>query len=219
MSDAMPRSPIRRALLLAAAGALASTPVRAAPARVLTILGDSVTAGLGLAAADALPARLQAALAARGAAWTVRGSGVSGDTTADGLARLDFSVRPDTAACLVALGGNDLLQGGDPGAVRANLTAIARLLRGRGILVVIAGVLAPARIGADYARAFDAAFPAAARASGAGLYPDLFAGVGRDPRLLQADGVHPNAQGVRIIADHLATVLAPRLRAAGGRRP
>ena len=94
---------------------------RGPQAQVVTILGDSITAGLGLPAAAALPAQLQAALARLGAPAVVRGAGVSGDTTADGLARLDFSVQADTAVCLVALGGNDLLQGLDPKTTRANL--------------------------------------------------------------------------------------------------
>jgi len=156
------------------------------------------------------------ALGRLGAAARVRAAGVSGDTSADGLARVDFSVQPDTAVCLVALGGNDLLQGVDPKSVQANLAAIVRRLRARRIGVVLAALQAPPQIGRDYARAFDAAFPAAARTGGAALYPDLLAGVGRNPALLQHDAIHPNAAGVRIIADRLAPVLA---RALAARRP
>jgi acyl-CoA thioesterase-1 len=208
----------RRAVLAGAAATLTVGAARAAARPnsappVVTILGDSVTAGFGLAAADALPIQLQAALARLGLHAEVRGAGVSGDTTADGRARAGFSVQPDTAVCLVALGGNDLLQGVEPANVRANLIDIVRALKARRMAVVLAGLTAPPRIGAAYARAFDAAFPAAARASGAILYPDLFAGVGRDMRFLQGDGVHPNPAGVKLIAARLAPVIAQTLRA------
>ena len=200
---------LRRRAVLAAAVALAAGRALAAPrVKVVTVLGDSITAGLGLPAAQALPAQLQLALAHIGVLARVRGAGVSGDTSADGLARVDFSVQADTDLCLVALGGNDLLQGVEPTAVRDNLTAIARRLRARRIGVVLAAMLAPPQIGAAYARDFDAAFPAAAKAGGAVLYPYLLAGVGRDPRLLQRDAIHPNAAGVQVIAARLAPVLA-----------
>jgi acyl-CoA thioesterase-1 len=204
----------RRALLAGAVAALAARGVWAAgKAPVVTILGDSITAGLGLPAAQALPAQLRAALARLGVSAEVRGAGVSGDTSADGLARVDFSVQPDTAVCLVALGGNDLLQGADPAGTRASLTAIVKRLKARRIGVVLAGMTAPPRIGSAYAKAYDASFPAAARAGGAVLYPDLLAGVGRDVRLLQRDAIHPNAAGVKIIAQRLAPVIAQALKA------
>src|SRR6202035_4237986 len=171
-----------------------------------TILGDSITAGLGLPAAAALPAQLAAALARLGSPATVRGAGVSGDTSADGLARLDFSVQADTDVCLVALGGNDLLQGLDPKTTRANLAAIVRRLKARRMAVVLAGMTAPRAVGAGYARDFGAVFPAVARAERTPLYPDLLAGIG--PGLRQRDGIHPNATGVKIIATGLAPLVA-----------
>src|SRR5580692_5518094 len=128
MSRTPDRFFIRRTVLLGIAAGAAS-PAFAARQRIVTILGDSITAGLGLPAAAALPAQLGLALARLGAAATVRGAGVSGDTSGDGLARLDFSVQADTAVCLVALGGNDLLQGIDPRVTRANLEAIVRRLK------------------------------------------------------------------------------------------
>jgi acyl-CoA thioesterase-1 len=210
MAQAPDRFVIRRTLI-AGLGAVAASPVPAArPAPVVTILGDSITAGLGLPAAAALPAQLGAALARLGAPAVVRGAGVSGDTTADGLARLDFSVQPDTAVCLVALGGNDLLQGLDPKSVRANLDAIVRRLKARRIGVVVAGLTAPRAVGAGYAKDFGAVFASVARAEGAALYPDLLAGVG--PALRQGDGIHPNAAGVKVIAAGLAPVVARALR-------
>ncbi len=210
----MPATPhaSRRTLLagLFAAGAATARPARP---RLVTILGDSITAGYGLAADDALPAQLARALAALGTPATVRGAGVSGDTTAGGLARLEFSVQPDTELCLVALGGNDLLQGIDPRVTRANLTRILLRLKARHMAAILAGIAAPAAIGAAYARDFDAAFPAAARAAGGvPLYPDLLAGVGRDPRLNQRDGIHPNPAGAAIIARRLAPLVARTLR-------
>jgi acyl-CoA thioesterase I len=214
----MHRSPdrffIRRALI-ASLAAFVAAPALAAPRRqVVTILGDSITAGLGLPAAAALPAQLQAALARLKAPAVVRGAGVSGDTTADGLSRLDFSVQADTALCIVALGGNDLLQGLDPKTTRANLEAVVRRLKARRTLVVVAGLTAPKAVGAHYVRDFDAVFPAVARAEHVPLYPDLLAGVG--PGLRQRDGVHPNAAGVKVIAGRLAPLVA---RTLGYRAP
>lgn len=201
---------------LAAAQSLASQALAAPRRQVVTLLGDSITAGLGLPAAAALPAQLQAALVRLRVHTVVRGAGVSGDTTGDGLARLDFSVQADTALCVVALGGNDLLQGLDPKTTRANLTAIVRRLRARRIGVVLAGLTAPRAVGAGYARDFDAVFAAVARAEHVPFYADLMAGVG--PGLRQRDGIHPNAAGVRVIAGRLAPLIA-RTLAARGQRP
>jgi acyl-CoA thioesterase-1 len=207
-----PHPVLTRRALVAAAVALPAVRALAAPRPVVTILGDSITAGLGLPAAQALPAQLEAALARIGVPALVRGAGVSGDTTASGLARVDFSVQSDTRVCLVALGGNDLLQGQDPATMRANLTAIVRKLKARRIAVVLAGMIAPPAIGAGYARDYSAVFPAVARSQGVILYPNLLAGVGQNPRLNQRDGIHPNAAGVLIIAAGLAPVVARALR-------
>ena len=210
-----PFSPARRRLLAAALAAVflgRASPALAAGRPVVTILGDSITAGYGLTAAAALPARLQVALAAIGAPAVVRGAGVSGDTTAGGLARLNFSVQTDTDVCVVALGGNDLLRGLDPRATRANLTAIVRRLKARRIAVVLAGITAPAAIGAAYARDFNAVFGAVARAERVAFYPDLLAGVGGRPALNQRDGIHPNAAGARLVAARLAPLVARVLK-------
>lgn len=186
----------------------------AAPARrrVVTLLGDSITAGYGLPAKASLPYQLEAALGGSAAGVRVRGAGVSGDTTADGLARVDFSVQPDTDVCVVALGGNDLLQGGDPKRVRANLDKIVRRLKARGITVVLVGLKAPSVIGAGYAREFDAVFPALAKAHGVAFVPNLLAGVAMDSRFNQRDGIHPNAAGVKVIAARLAPLIAQALK-------
>ena len=213
----IPAAPTRREAL-ALAAAVAATPAFAAGAPVVTMLGDSITAGYGLPAAVALPAQLQAALARLGHPARVRGAGVSGDTTANGLSRVDFSVQSDTRLCIVALGGNDLLRGLDPSQTRMNLIRIVDKLKRRRIRVMIAGLKAPTVIGAAYARDFDATFPAVGRSTGADLYPDLLAGVAGVAALNQADGIHPNPAGVRLIVAGLAPAVArdlARKRLAG----
>jgi acyl-CoA thioesterase-1 len=210
----MPSTIHRRALLTAAAALGLGAPALAAARRTLTLtmLGDSITAGLGLAGDAALPAQLQAELARLGVNARVRAAGVSGDTTADGLARTDFSVKGDTDLCLVALGANDLLQGVDPRVTRRNLDAILGKLQARHIPAMLAGLRAPGAIGSGYAREFDAVFPNIARAHGVRLYPDLLAGVMGDAALNQSDGIHPNARGARVIAARLAPVVAAVLK-------
>jgi acyl-CoA thioesterase-1 len=207
----------RRALV---AGAISILPVVALPTlalaargQVVTILGDSITAGLGLPAQAALPAQLHLALEQLGVHNVVRGSGVSGDTTAGGAARVDFSIQPDTAVVVVALGGNDLLQGLDPKGTRTNLERILARLKQRRMGVVLAGIAAPPELGRGYARDFDAVYTGLARQYGVALYPDLLAGVGRNRTLLQSDGLHPNAQGVGVIARRLAPIVAKALAA------
>jgi acyl-CoA thioesterase-1 len=202
---------VTRRHILLAAPLLAARPALAARRRVVTILGDSITAGLGLPAAQALPARLQAELTRRGVSAQVRGAGVSGDTSAGGLARVDFSVQPDTDICLVALGGNDLLQGLDPRTTRGNLDSIIARLQKRGIGVVLAGLQPPPAIGLSYARDFAALYADLARLRRVPLYPNLLSGVG--PALTQRDGLHPNAQGAQVIAAGLAPVVAKALAA------
>ena len=204
-----------RRTLLAWPLLLAAGPALAAPARtkIVTVLGDSITAGYGLAAKSALPYQLQLALTKLGVAAQVRAAGVSGDTTAGGLARVDFSVRKDTDLTVVALGANDLLQGQDPKRTRANLDGIVRKLKSRKIAVVLTGIAAPVEVGGGYARDFNAVFPAVARTHGVPLYPNLLDGVARQPTLNQPDGIHPNARGAAIIAARLAPTVAKALAA------
>ncbi len=170
---------------------------------VVAILGDSITAGYGLPAREALPAQLEAALAAAGTPVRVRAAGVSGDTTAGALARLDFSIQDDTDLCVVAVGGNDLLQGIEPARMRANLEAIITGLQARNIPVLLAGMQAPPSYGA-YATEFAAVFESLSRDHDIPLYPFLLDGVALDPALNQDDGIHPNAEGVKRIAGRLA---------------
>ena len=207
-----PYGPVtRRAVGALIVGAAVSPAFAAGKPRIVTMLGDSITAGYGLPARDALPARLEAQLAKLAPGTRVRAAGVSGDTSAGGAARVDFSVQKDTAVCVVALGGNDLLQGLDPKQTRANLDRIIRRLKARGVTVVLAGLTAPTAIGRGYSREFGAIFPALARQHGVALYPDLLAGVAGNPRLNQRDGIHPNAVGVVLIAGKLAPVVARAL--------
>ena len=214
MADTRPLMLCRRTLMAAGIAALpAAMPLEAFAARgqVVTILGDSITAGYGLPQADSLPIQLHAALEKLGVANIVRGAGVSGDTTQDGAGRMDFSIRPDSQVVVVALGGNDILQGVNPKTTRANLDKILTRLKERRMVVVLAGLHAPTEIGAGYARDFDAIYPGLARAHGVILYPDLLAGVSRNKALNQADAIHPNAAGVQVIVGKLAPVVAKAL--------
>jgi len=211
MSVTAPRFLTRRQTLI---GLAAASQIAAAPRdRVVTVLGDSITAGLGLPAGQAMPAQLQSALLRMGVLARVRAAGVSGDTSGGGLARVDFSVAPETALCVVALGGNDLLQGIEPRVTKANLAAILRKLKARRINVMLVGVGAPPLIGASYAREFNALYPALSREFGAPLYPNILAGVGGRRALMQGDGIHPNAAGAKVIGERLAPFVAQALRA------
>src|ERR1700761_6261557 len=206
---------ISRALFAGSLLALPASAVRAAQpdgTLVVTMLGDSLTAGYGLQARDAIPARLQAALRASGLKVIVRPAGVSGDTSADGLARADFSVRPDTDLCLVVLGGNDLLQGIEPAQMKANLDGIVKKLKARHIAAMLVGVKAPPAMGADYAKEFDAVVPDLARAEHVPVFPDLLGKVALDRSLNQGDGIHPNPQGVRQVVARLGPAVAAALQ-------
>ncbi len=160
------------------------------------MLGDSITAGFGLAAGDALPVRLQAALRERGRTVTIVNAGVSGDTTAGGRARLDWSLAERPDAVIVALGGNDGLRGIEPRNSAANLTAILDRLRERGIPAMLAGMYAPPNLGADYGREFAAVFTRLGMREGVVNYPFLLDGVAGEAALNQPDRIHPNPAGV-----------------------
>jgi acyl-CoA thioesterase I len=165
----------------------------------IVALGDSLTAGLGLPADAAFPARLQRALAQKGIAAEVVNAGVSGDTTADGLARVDWSVPEDADSVILELGANDALRGLDPAQTRGNLDAILRRLAARRLPALLAGMRAPPNLGADYVRAFDAIYPALAAAHGVIFYPFFLDGVAAERGLNQGDGIHPTAAGVDVI--------------------
>jgi acyl-CoA thioesterase-1 len=163
----------------------------------LLALGDSLTAGYGLPQDQGFVPRLQASLAAHGRSVRVINAGVSGDTTAGGLARLDWALAEDPQAAIVALGGNDGLRGLPPAQSRANLAAILDRLAARRIPALLAGMLAPPNLGADYGREFAAVFHDLARARPEVVFvPFFLEGVAGDATLNQADGIHPNARGV-----------------------
>ena len=170
------------------------------PIRIV-VLGDSLAAGFGLAAPDALPAKLERALKQKGMAVAIENAGVSGDTPAGGLARLDWSVGEGTDAVILELGANDALRGSDPKATRTALEAIIKRLKERHIAVLLAGMLAPRNFGPDYARAFDAIYPELAAAHDLILYPFILEGVAGDRALNQPDGLHPTAAGVDVMVD------------------
>ncbi len=161
------------------------------------MLGDSITAGYGLARGEALPARLEAALRAKGRAVRVIDAGVSGDTTAGGRARLDWALAENPHAVIVALGGNDALRALEPRASRANLAAILDTLAAKRLPTMLTGMLAPPNLGADYGREFASSFSDLARERPSVVfYPFLLDGVAGDLSLNQPDGIHPNPAGV-----------------------
>ena len=193
----------------------------------ILMLGDSLTAGYGLAARDALPAKLEAALRARGLDVRVINAGVSGDTTAGGLARLEWALADRPHAVIVALGANDALRAIDPEVSRSNLDRLLGALTDRRLPVLLAGMLAPRNLGSDYGAKFDAIYPGLAERHGTLLHPFLLDGVATVTALNQADGIHPNAAGVEVVVERiLPTVLclvrrtghpaAGTMRAAGG---
>jgi acyl-CoA thioesterase I len=162
-------------------------------------LGDSLTAGLGLAGKDGFVPQLQAALVAQGAKVEIVNAGVSGDTASDGLARLDWSVPQDTDAAIVELGANDMLRGIDPQTTRDALDAILARLAHRHIAIMLCGMKAAPNLGVDYGRAFERIYPELAAKYGAVLYPFFLDGAAADRTLTQQDGLHPNAAGVGVI--------------------
>ena len=166
-----------------------------------------MTAGLGLPASDSFPAKLEAALKARGHDVTVVNAGVSGDTASDGLARLDWSVGDDANAVIVELGANDALRGIDPATTRAALDKLLQRLAKRHLPVLLAGMLAPRNFGADYARSFDAIYADLAQKYGTPLYPFFLDGLVSRSDLVQADGLHPNATGVDLIVERIVPVV------------
>ncbi len=203
-------------LLVAAAvcGFSASAAAQERPVRIVA-LGDSLTAGFGLPANQAFPVRLQAALKAKGIAAEVADAGVSGDTAANGLARLDWAVPDKTDGVIVALGGNDMLRGLDPAVTRKALDEILRRLGARKMPVLLAGMRAAPNFGADFGKRFEAIYPELAAQHGVLLYPFLLDGVAADAKLNQRDGIHPTAAGVdRMVAGILPKVeeLIARIR-------
>jgi len=175
----------------------------------IVVLGDSLTAGLGLSPEDAYPAVLQRRLDARGLKYQVINAGNSGDTSAGGLSRLDWVLEGDVRILIVALGGNDALRGLPVSQLKGNLARIIERAQARGITVVLAGMEAPPNWGDEYTKAFHDVYPALANEYHVALVPFLLEGVAAIDRLNQRDGIHPTAEGDRIIADTVWKVLEP----------
>ncbi|MBN8961823.1 MAG: arylesterase [Rhizobiales bacterium] len=189
--------------LLTAGTVQAQTPAAAAKPLKVVVLGDSLSAGYGLPAGAAFPARLQIALRAKGIAADIDNAGVSGDTSSGGLGRLDWSVPDGTDAVIVELGANDALRGIDPDVTRKALSEIIQRLQARHISVLLCGMLAPPNYGADYAARFNAIYPDLAKQFGVPFYPFFLDGVAADASLNQADGMHPTAAGVDRIVERI----------------
>jgi acyl-CoA thioesterase-1 len=174
-----------------------NTPVK------MVVLGDSLSAGLGLPASSAFPTRLQKALNDKGIAVEMVNAGVSGDTSSGGRDRLDWSVGEGTEAVIVELGANDALRGVDPAVTRSALSEILGRLKARGVAVLLCGMLAPPNYGHDYADRFNVIYPELAKAFDVPLYPFFLNGVAADAKLNQADGIHPTAEGVDTIVHNI----------------
>ena len=201
-----------RFLLMLLVLTLLWTPAPAKDGPVLVVVGDSLTAGLGLSPEQSFPSRLQAHLLAQGIDVRVENAGVSGNTTADGLARLDWAVGADADAVILELGANDALRGLPPETAEANLDAMLQRLKQRKLPVLMAGMMAPRNLGAEYVGAFDAIYARLAKKYEVPLYPFFLDGVAQDPGLNQPDMLHPNEAGVEVIVDRIAPQVIALLR-------
>lgn len=192
---------------------LFAVPASAIPLKIVA-LGDSLTAGYGLAPADGFAEKLEKALKSRGHDVEIVNAGVSGDTTSGGLARLDWALGSDTDAVIIELGANDMLRGLPVQNIRDNLDAILRQVQARGLPVVLAGMRAAPNLGVEYGEAFDAIFPELAEKYGVLFYPFFLEGVAGSAALNQADGIHPQAAGVDIIVRGILPVVEMLITAA-----
>lgn len=196
--------------------AVSATPAEPTPLPVegtLVFFGDSLTAGLGLSKEQAFPALIDARLRAEGRPWKVVNAGVSGDTTAGGVARLDWIYKQKVDVMFLCLGANDGLRGIPVAETERNLRAILDRAKRQGTRVVLAGIQLPENYGPEYRADFARIFPRLAKEYRVPLLPFLLEGVAMDPRLNQPDGIHPTAEGARIVADHVWSALNPVLRA------
>ena len=205
------------ALMTIATIASAQAQPAAKPVK-LVVLGDSLSAGLGLPAREAFPAKLQKALQAKGIDLDMVNAGVSGDTSSGGRDRLDWSVAEGTEGVIVELGANDALRGIDPDLTRAALTDIVARLKARKIPVMLCGMMAPPNYGADYAARFNSIYPDLAKKFDVPLYPFFLDGVAADAKLNQADGIHPTAAGVDIIVSNMLPTAEAFLRTISEQR-
>ena len=173
--------------------------------------GDSLTAGLGVSAEESYPTQLQRRLDEAGYRYRVVNAGVSGDTTAGGVRRVNWVLNSRPSLVILELGGNDGLRGIDPSQTKANLEQIIKRLQAAGVTVVLAGMKLPPNYGADYISRFEAIYPELARTYHLMLIPFFLEGVATKTALNQADGIHPTGSGYQVIVDHLIPVLEPLL--------
>ena len=205
--------------LMAANSAFAQAPAAGAGKPIkMVVLGDSLSAGLGLSVSAAFPARLKESLKIKGIDVDMINAGVSGDTSSGGRDRLDWSIPPGTDAVILELGANDALRGTDPKVTRAALTDILARLKARKVAVLLCGMLAPPNYGSDYSARFNAIYPDLAKSFGVPLYPFFLEGVAADARLNQADGLHPTAEGVDVIVKNILPTVEAFLGAISGQR-
>jgi len=205
--------------LMGANAAFAQAPAAGAGKPIkMVVLGDSLSAGLGLSASAAFPARLKQSLKIKGIDVDMINAGVSGDTSSGGRDRLDWSIPPGTDAVILELGANDALRGTDPKVTRAALTDILARLKARKVAVLLCGMLAPPNYGSDYSARFNAIYPDLAKSFGVPLYPFFLEGVAADARLNQADGMHPTAEGVDVIVKNILPTVEAFLGAISGQR-
>lgn len=179
----------------------------------IAMLGDSLTAGYGLPPQEALPVKLEKALKAAGRDVTIANHGVSGDTTAGGLSRLDWMMADKPKLVLVALGGNDALRGVDPAETERNLDAIITRIKAEGAAVMLFGMAAPRNFGPEYTKAFDGLYPRLAEKHKIPLYPFLLDGVAMERDLNQTDGIHPNVKGVDVLVSRIAPAVSKTIDA------
>jgi len=203
-------------LLLSALVAVSAVSAPTQAPRTVVFLGDSLTAGLGLARKDSFPALLEARIRAAGLGWRVVNAGVSGDTSAGARARLDWVFRDRPDLLFLCIGSNDGLRGLPVKELESNLRAILARAKQERCRVVLAGAMLPENYGSQYRDAFRAVFPRVAREARVRFLPFLLEGVAMRPELNQEDGIHPNAEGARRIADRVWTVLEPELRSPRG---
>jgi acyl-CoA thioesterase I len=210
-SDRAPaETPVPAAAAPATAPAKPPSPATPAASRPRVVcLGDSLTAGLGVSPEEAYPARLEARLQQAGLDYEVVNAGVSGDTSAGGLRRLDWSMSGDVKVLVVALGANDGLRGLPTRDLHDNLAKIIATAQSRGARVVLAGMEAPPNFGIDYTREFRAVYHDLAKTYDVALIPFFLDGVAGVPALNQGDGIHPTAEGQRLVADTIWRALAP----------
>jgi acyl-CoA thioesterase-1 len=206
-----------RGLVFAVILLIAAPPASAAPVKIL-MLGTSLTQGYGLPPGTEIPAVMQAKLKSAGIAATVINAGVSGDSSAGGLARLEWSLADWPDAAIVELGSNDALRGIPPKQTEKNLSAILARLKTAHIPTLLLGMMAPRNLGPEYAHEFDPIYPRLAKQYGASLYPFVLDGVALNPKLNQADGMHPNPDGVKIIVARLLPYVKKLIDTARGHK-